>query len=72
MEAKDLRELGLTELNARVGQWKEELFRGKLRKFSGEVKDTTAARKQRRDIARALTVVREKTLSALKPEASNV
>ncbi len=64
MEAKELRGLGLPELKARVGQWKEELFRSKLKKFSGEAKDTLASRKLRREIARALTVLGEKTSSA--------
>lgn len=60
MEASELRELGAPELKTRITQWKEELFRGKLKKFSGEVKDTTATRKLRRDIARGLTVLGEK------------
>ena len=60
MDAKELRDLGVPELKGRVTQWKEELFRAKLKKFGGEVKDTTAARKLRRNIARALTVLGEK------------
>lgn len=61
MEASELRDLGVPELKTRVSQWREELFRGKLKKFGGEVKDTTATRKLRRNIARALTVLSEKT-----------
>lgn len=64
MEAKELRELGVPELRTRIGQWKEELFRTKLKKFSGEVKDTTAARKLRREIARAMTVLGQKSKEA--------
>ena len=60
MEARELRELGIPELTTRVTQWREELFRSKLKKFSGEAGDTTASRKLRRDIARALTVLNEK------------
>jgi large subunit ribosomal protein L29 len=60
MKASELRELGAPELKTRITQWREELFRGKLKKFGGEVKDTTATRKMRRDIARALTVLGEK------------
>lgn len=60
MEARELRELAIPELTTRVTQWREELFRSKLKKFSGEAGDTTASRKLRRDIARALTVLNEK------------
>lgn len=64
METSELRELGAQELKTRVGQWKEELFRAKLKKFSGENKDTTAARKLRRNIARAITLLGEKSEGA--------
>lgn len=59
MEAKELRELKPAELATRVTQWKEELFRGKLKRFSGEVKDKMAIRKLRRTIARANTILGE-------------
>ncbi len=60
MKASEIRELGAADLKVRVGQWKEELFRAKLKKFGGEVKDTTATRKLRRTIARAVTILGEK------------
>ncbi|MBY0369042.1 50S ribosomal protein L29 [bacterium] len=69
MEARELRELGVPELTTKVTQWKEELFRSKLKKFSGEAGDTTASRKLRRDIARALTVLNEKKVGKESPKA---
>ena len=60
MKASELRDLSAADLKTRVGQWKEELFRAKLKKFGGEVKDTTAARKLRRTVARAATILGEK------------
>jgi large subunit ribosomal protein L29 len=71
MDAVELRQLGVSELKTRATQLKEELFRAKLKKFGGEVKDTTAARKQRRDIARTLTVLTEKLRETAKAEVAN-
>lgn len=72
MEAQELRDLGIPELGTRISQWKEELFRAKLKKFGGEVKDTTTARKLRRDIARAMTILREKTVAGAPAEDVHV
>lgn len=60
MEAKELRDLQSKELSTRITQWKEELFRSKLKKFSGEVKDTTTNRKLRRNISRGITILSQK------------
>ena len=60
MEAKELLDLKVDELKARVQQWREELFRARFKARTSEAKDTSVPRKLRRDIARALTVLTQK------------
>jgi large subunit ribosomal protein L29 len=61
MDAKELRTLGVDELRARCRQWGEELFRARFQAQSGEAKDTSVFKKLKKDIARAQTVITEKT-----------
>lgn len=60
MDAKELRTFSVSELQGRVKQWREELFQTKFKSQTSEAKDTTAAKKIRKDIARALTVLNQK------------
>ena len=60
MEAGELRNFTPDELGARVKQWRDELFRSRLKAQTQEARDTSVIRKLRRDIARALTVLTEK------------
>lgn len=60
MDAGELRNFTPEELNARVKQWKDELFRSRFKAQTAEARDTSVVRKLRRDIARALTVIGEK------------
>ncbi|MSP19045.1 MAG: 50S ribosomal protein L29 [Bdellovibrionales bacterium] len=60
MDAKELRTLGVDELQARCRQWAEDLFRARFGAQSVEAKDTSIFKKLRRDIARAKTVLTEK------------
>lgn len=60
MEAKELRQFNAQELETRIRQWREELFRARLKKMSNEMKDTSLFGKLRKDIARALSVLNEK------------
>lgn len=66
MELKDLRQLGATELNSRVQQWGEELFRARFKGQTGETRDTSVFRKLRKNIARAKTILNEKSKAAPK------
>jgi len=61
MEAKELRNFNVDELKTRVRQWRDELFRAKFKAESTEARDTSTFKKLRRDIARALTILNEKT-----------
>ena len=63
MEAKELRQLTTDDLKVRVRNWKEELFRNQFKTQGAEAKDTSIFRKLRKDIARALTILKEKGAS---------
>ena len=62
MEVQELRELGAAELRTKISQWKEENFRLKFRAQTAEIEDTSTIRKLRRNIARALTILKEQEL----------
>ncbi len=62
MEAKELRQFTVPELTGRIRQWEEELFRLRFKAQSSEAKDTSQFGKLRKDIARAMTIVREMSL----------
>lgn len=72
MEAKELRNLTVDELRSRVRGWREEYFRAQFKGQSQEMKDTSLFRKLRRDIARGMMVLGEKTRTpgAPAPEAT--
>lgn len=63
MEAKELRQFGVDELKGRVRQWREELFRSRFKGQTSEARDTSIYRKLKQDIARALTILGEKSRS---------
>lgn len=61
MEAKELRQFTVEELKSRIGQWRDELFRSRFKAQSSEVRDTSVFKKLRRDVARAKTLLNEKS-----------
>jgi large subunit ribosomal protein L29 len=67
MEAQELRQMTLDELKTRVQGWRDELFRAKFKTQSSEARDTSVLRKLRRDIARALTILSQKTAGTAAP-----
>lgn len=62
MEAKELRQLKKEEIQGKVLQWKEELFRNRFKAQTSEAKDTSIFPKLKRDIARGLTILHETSL----------
>ncbi len=71
MEAQELRQLKKDELEAKVGQWREELFRTKFKSQTSEAKDTSVFPKLKRDIARALTILQEAKLGIVKVKVAS-
>jgi large subunit ribosomal protein L29 len=63
MKAKDLRALNDGELLQKAKELKEELFNLRFQQATGQLDNTMRIPQVKRDIARAQTILREKTLS---------
>lgn len=59
MKAKELKAMNKTELEAKVGELKAELFNLRFQLATGQLQNTTVIASTKRDIARCLTVLRE-------------
>ena len=66
MKIKDVRELSTEELNNQIYSLKEELFNLKRKKAVGSLENNLEIRRVRKDIARVLTVLRERELGMVK------
>jgi len=64
MKTGDIRELSVDEINARVTQLQEELFRLRFRSATQELENPMLLRTLRKDIARLKTVLRERELQS--------
>jgi large subunit ribosomal protein L29 len=64
MKASELRDLDDSELTKRVGELGKEVFGLRFSNATGELDDTAGMGRAKRDLARALTVKRERELSA--------
>lgn len=62
---KELRELSVNELETRAAELKQTLFDLKSKANTGVLDSTADLSKTRRDIARCLTVAREKAQAAV-------
>jgi large subunit ribosomal protein L29 len=60
MDAKELRELSLDELNAKESELRGELFNARVRKATGQLENTALLGTLRKNVARVETVLREK------------
>ena len=60
MKIKEIRDLGINELNQKNSEILEELFRLKIRHASGQLESTVMLARFRKDIARVNTVLKEK------------
>ena len=64
MKAKELKAMNKTELEAKVGELKAELFNLRFQLATGQLENTMAIQNVRRDIARAKTLIRQNELKA--------
>ena len=64
MNAQELRKLTADELVARVADARVKLFDLRVKKATGQLENSASLRGARRDLARALTVARERRESA--------
>jgi large subunit ribosomal protein L29 len=59
MNAKELRDRSMAELNKTLGDLEEQLFKLRFQKSTGQIENPIKIREVRRDIARVLTVMGE-------------
>ena len=64
MKASDMRDLDGQELNKRLAELRKEVFGLRFSNATGELDDTAGISRAKRDLARALTVARERELTA--------
>ncbi len=64
MKADDFRSLTVDDLDARISEMKKELFNYRMQLHSNQLSNTNKIRFTKRNIARALSVRREKTQAA--------
>ena len=60
MKVAEIRDLGVDELQQRVKEWDEQLFRLRIQKSMGQLEAGHKLKALRRDLARVKTVLREK------------
>lgn len=65
MKASEIRELDRDELQRRLGTLREELFNLRFQLATGQLENTSRVRQVRKDIARILTILRERELQEL-------
>jgi large subunit ribosomal protein L29 len=64
MKAAELKDLSVEELNRRAGELRENLFNLKIRRRAGTLESTSDVIKNKRDLARILTLLTLKTNSS--------
>jgi large subunit ribosomal protein L29 len=64
VKAEKVRELSVADLKGKQKELQEQLFRLRLQKSIGQLDDGLKIRQTRREIARVLTILREKTAGA--------
>jgi large subunit ribosomal protein L29 len=64
VRARELRDLDDRELAKRIAEVRKELFGLRFSNATGELDDTAALGRAKRDLARALTVARQRELDS--------
>ena len=59
MNTNEMRQFSSEELDSRVAEWQEDLFKERCSQVLGQLTDTTSIRLKRRHIARAKTIINE-------------
>lgn len=63
MKAAEIRDLSDGEIQERIGQVREELFRLRFRSATQELENPALVRQLRRDLARMKTILRQRELA---------
>ena len=64
MKAGEIRDMEAKELTKKLGELRKEVFGLRFANATGELDDTAGLGRAKRDLARALTVARERELRA--------
>ena len=64
MKASDLREKSVEDLRELQKTLAHDVFENRLKNFTNRLDDTSAIRKTKRDLARVVTLLRERELGA--------
>ena len=70
MQAKEFRDIEDSELVKQVAALRKDLFGLRFANATGELDDTADVGRARRDLARALTVARERALAVERDQGS--
>jgi large subunit ribosomal protein L29 len=62
VKVEDVRDLTDVEVNEQIAQAKEELFRLRFRSATQQLENPMLVRQLRRDVARMLTILREREM----------
>jgi large subunit ribosomal protein L29 len=60
MKASDVRELSNDEINAKISEAQEELFRLRFRSATQQIENPSLIKSLRRDVARMRTILRQR------------
>lgn len=60
MKSTELREQSMDELERRLADFREQLFKLRFQKSTGQIEDPNRIRQAKRNIARVLTVINER------------
>ncbi len=64
MKASDIRQMEDAEIRSKLEDAKEEMFNLRIQRAAGKLEDLTRMKVLRRDIARYLTVLRQREIAA--------
>ncbi len=70
MKPGELRDLENSELSKRVSELRKEVFGLRFTNATGELDNTAGLRHAKRDLARAMTVTRERELQAAREQTN--
>lgn len=66
MKAADLREKSVEDLNELQKTLATDVFQSRLKNFTNRLDDTSSMRKTKRDLARVITLLRERELGIIR------
>jgi large subunit ribosomal protein L29 len=70
MKAAELRDLPIDELQRRATEMRENIFNLRIRHAAGTLDSSADLGKQKRDLARVLTILNQKKRAAEEPQAA--